>query len=234
LETISAGFFVLLLKVKGDDLTTQTWSSTMFLRFLYARHIPKDRRRPNPIRKPHPGAHPKGTFDDLQDEWSAIGKKAEEFAVGWEKERLSGALVSRRDPGHCGINCEPEWRRLSVACHRRARPAGAIRYALSRWRALARYIDDGRLEIDNSAVERTLRAVALGRKNYLFAGSDSGGQRAAAIYSLIGSAKLNRLELELCLRTVLAQLADHPINRIEELLPWRLTSSLHTLSAQAA
>ena len=72
--------------------------------------------------------------------------------------------------------------------------AGAIRYALSRWRALMRYADDGRLEIDNSAAERALRAVALGRKNYLFAGSDAGGERAASFYSLIGSAKLNGLD----------------------------------------
>lgn len=112
--------------------------------------------------------------------------------------------------------------------------AGAIRYALSRWRALTRYTEDGHLEIDNSAAERALRAVALGRKNYLFAGSDAGGDRAAAMYSLIGSAKLNGLDPELYLRNVLAQIADHPISRIEELLPWNLTSSLQTQSCQAA
>jgi transposase len=100
--------------------------------------------------------------------------------------------------------------------------AGAIRYALARWRALSRYIDDGLLEIDNSAAERALRAVALGRKNYLFAGSDSGGERAATFYSLIGSAKLNGLDPELYLRTVLVQIADHPVSRISQLLPWNL------------
>jgi transposase len=112
--------------------------------------------------------------------------------------------------------------------------AAAIRYALSRWRALARYTEDGLLEIDNSAAERALRAVALGRKNFLFAGSDCGGERAAAMYTLIGSAKLNGLDPELYLRTVLAQIADHPISQIQDLLPWNLASSLQTHSSQAA
>jgi hypothetical protein len=102
--------------------------------------------------------------------------------------------------------------------------AGAIRYALSHWRALTRYVDDGLLEIDNSAAERALRAVALGRKNYLFAGSNSGGERAAAIYSLVGSAKLNGLDPERYLRQVLTRIAEHPVNRIDELLPWNLAA----------
>jgi hypothetical protein len=102
---------------------------------------------------------------------------------------------------------------------------GAIRYALSRWRALTRYVDDGRLEIDNSAAERALRAVALGRKNYLFAGSDAGGERAAAFYSLIGSAKLNGLDPEFYLRIILARIADYPVKRITELLPWNLADA---------
>ena len=112
--------------------------------------------------------------------------------------------------------------------------AGAIRYALSRWRALTRYIDNGRLEIDNSAAGRALRAVALGRKNYLFAGSDAGGERAANIYSLIGSAKLNGLDPELYLRTVLAQIADHPVSRISDLLPWNIADILLNSTSKAA
>lgn len=112
--------------------------------------------------------------------------------------------------------------------------AEAIRYALSRWRALTRYVDDGLLEIDNNAAERALRAVAIGRKNYLFMGADSGGQRAASLYSLIGTAKLNGLDPAFYLRSVLTTITEHPINRIGELLPWNVAASLQTESSQAA
>ncbi len=107
---------------------------------------------------------------------------------------------------------------------RKSDTTAAIRYALSLWQALVRYCEDGRLEIDNNAAERALRAVALGRKNYLFAGSDNGGERAAAIYSLIGSAKLNGVDPEGYLREVLSRIADHPINRIGQLLPWNVST----------
>ena len=108
---------------------------------------------------------------------------------------------------------------------RKSETTVAIRYALSRWDALVRYLEDGHIEIDNNAAERSLRGVALGRKNYLFAGSDTGGQRAAVIYSLIGSAKLTGLDPEAYLREVLTRIADYPINRIKELLPWNIGST---------
>ena len=100
--------------------------------------------------------------------------------------------------------------------------AQAIGYSLGRWKALTRYVDDGRLEIDNNAAERALRGVSLGRKNYLFMGSDAGGERAAAFYSLVETAKLNGLDPEAYLREVFTRIADHPINRIDELLPWNI------------
>jgi transposase len=115
--------------------------------------------------------------------------------------------------------------RTLTTISRKSELAKSIRYALARWLSLLRYCDDGRIEIDNNAAERALRAVALGRKNFLFAGSDSGGERAAAMYSLIGSAKLNGLDPERYLRDVLARIADHPVSRIAELLPWSIVSS---------
>jgi len=100
--------------------------------------------------------------------------------------------------------------------------ATAIKYALVRWPALTRYRDDGRIEIDNNSAERSIRPVVLGRRNYLFAGSDIGGERAASIYSLIGTALLNGIDPYLYLRYVLERIAEHPINRVDELLPWRV------------
>ena len=109
--------------------------------------------------------------------------------------------------------------------------AGAIRYARSRWPALTRYLADGRLEISNNAAERAIRPLALGRKNWIFAGSDGGGERAAAMYTLIETAKLNGLDPEAYLREVFGRIADHPINRIADLLPWNLSPGSATLAA---
>ena len=104
--------------------------------------------------------------------------------------------------------------------------AEAIGYALNHWQALIRYASDGRIEIDNNAVERALRAVALGRKNFLFAGSDAGGDRAAAIYSLVGSAKLNDIDPEAYLRFVIERIADYRISELDNLLPWNVAAQI--------
>ena len=117
---------------------------------------------------------------------------------------------------------------------RKSDTAMAVRYALGRWEALMRFCDDGRIEIDNNAAERALRVVALGRKNFLFAGSDGGGESAAAIYSLIGTAKLNGIDPESYLRNVLSRISEHPIKRIEELLPWNVAASLQPAIQEVA
>lgn len=122
------------------------------------------------------------------------------------------------------LNAMEAWMRTTMeTLSRKSETTAAILYALNRWQALCRYCEDGAIEIDNSAAERALRGVALGRKNYLFAGADSGGERAAAIYSLVETAKLNGLDPEAYLRHVLERIAEHPINRIEALLPWNVT-----------
>jgi transposase len=119
------------------------------------------------------------------------------------------------------------WFEQMLACvSKKSELAVSIRYALTRWGALSRFVDDGRIEIDNNAAERALRCVALGRKNFLFAGSDAGGERAAAIYSLIGSAKLNGIDPEAYLRYVITHINEHRVNKVAELLPWNVAAKL--------
>src|SRR4051794_8923502 len=96
----------------------------------------------------------------------------------------------------------------------------AIAYALNQWKALTRFLEDGRICLSNNAAERALRGVAVGRRNWTFAGSDRGGERAAAIYTLVETAKLNGVDPQAWLADVLARLPDHPAKRIAELLPW--------------
>ena len=110
--------------------------------------------------------------------------------------------------------------------------AKAIQYSLNRWTALARFLDDGRLCMSNNAAERALRGIAVGRHNWTFAGSDEGGCRAAAIYTLIETAKLNDIDPQAWLADVLARLQDHPAKRIDELLPWNW-KRLHPQKAAA-
>ena len=100
--------------------------------------------------------------------------------------------------------------------------AGAIRYALTRWSALTLYLGDGRVEIDNNAAERSIRGIGLGRKNWLFAGSNAGGERAATFYSLVETAKLNGVDPQAYLAYLFEHLPTHSVNRVGELLPWRV------------
>jgi transposase len=114
---------------------------------------------------------------------------------------------------------------------RHAEVAKAMDYMLKRWAAFTRFLDDGRICISNNAAERALRGVALGRKAWLFAGSDRGGARAAIMYTLIQTAKLNGVDPNAWLADVLARIADHPINRLGDLLPWNWCAASAKLAA---
>jgi transposase len=109
--------------------------------------------------------------------------------------------------------------------------AKAMDYSLKRWEALTRFLDDGRICMTNNAAERAVRSIAMGRKNWTFAGSDSGGRRAAAIYTLIETCKLNDIDPRAWLADVLARIADHPAKRIAELLPWNWRTNITARAA---
>ena len=111
--------------------------------------------------------------------------------------------------------------------------AKAMDYMLKRWAVFARFLDDGRICLTNNAAERALRGIALGRKSWLFAGSDRGGQRAAVMYSLIVSAKMNDVDPQAWLAHALANTAQQPVSRLDDLLPWNWPPQ-NMLARQAA
>jgi transposase len=143
----------------------------------------------------------------------------EDTIRGHTAEARSGVRLARSKPLAEGLKV-----RLEHELHRvppRGALAEAIRYALSRWPALCRFLDDGRIELDTNTVERAIRPIALGRKNHLFAGSDGGAQRRATVASLIATSKLNAVEPFAYLKDVLERMTNgHPMRRIDELLPW--------------
>ena len=114
---------------------------------------------------------------------------------------------------------------------RHSEVAKAMDYMLKRWTAFTRFVDDGRICLTNNAAERALRGIALGRKSWLFAGSDRGGERAAVIYTLIQTAKLNDVDPQAWLADVLARINDHNIQTLDQLLPWNWKAARAKLAA---
>jgi transposase len=137
---------------------------------------------------------------------------------GFARERRCAVRAERSAP--LLIQLEAWLRQQRAKLSSKSETARAIDYSLKRWAALTRFLGDGRLCMSNNAAEREIRAVAVGRHNWTFAGSDEGGRRAAAIYTLINTAKLNDVDPQAWLADVLARLPDHPAKRINELLPW--------------
>jgi transposase len=187
------------------------------------------KREPGPIREAACWAHARRKLYELAavakapiaaeavrriDELFAIeclinGKPAEE-RLAVRKERTK-PLVAELEA----------WLRVQQArVSRKSEIGKAIAYALNHWTALTRFLADGRICMSNNAAERVLRGIAVGRRNWTFAGSDRGGERAAAIYTLIETCKLNGVDPQAWLADVLARLPDHPAKRIDELLPW--------------
>ena len=171
-------------------------------------------------------------YDTLQATGSPMAKDIVERIAGLYliEERARGKPPPERErlrQGHSApilAELKAVLLRAQAQLSAKSQLAKAIGYTLPRWPALTRYLDNGRIEIDNNAAERSLRGVALGRKNWLFAGSHAGGTWAAMLYSLIGTAKLNGIEPYAYLRFVLERIADHPYNQLDDLLPWNVTS----------
>ena len=193
-------------------------------------------RKPGPILEAACWAHARRKFFDLARLAKApIAVEAVQridalFAIEREINGMTPQERQRiRDERSRPLSVELEafMREQRAKLSAKSETAKAIHYSLKRWTALTRFLDDGRLCMSNNAAERALRAVAVGRHNWTFAGSDEGGRRAAAIYTLIETAKLNNVDPQAWLADVLARLQDHPAKRIQELLPWNWPTASH-------
>jgi transposase len=186
-------------------------------------------REPGPILEAACWAHARRKLFEL----AAVGKAP---VAAEAVRRIDGLFAIERE-----VNGKPAAERLALRAERaeplvaeleawlrvqhdrvsrKSETGKAIAYALNQWKALTRFLGDGRICLSNNAAERALRGVAVGRKNWTFAGSDRGGERAAAIYTLVETAKLNGVDPQAWLADVLARLPDHPAKRIDQLLPW--------------
>jgi transposase len=205
---------------------------------LYARD-----RRPGPIIEAACWSHGRRKFFVLADIAKAAAARSQKKQAAWsplaqeavrridlifEAERALNGLVADKRLDLRRACVAPlvaeleDWMRTERAkLSRHSDVAKAMDYMLKRWPAFTRFLEDGRICLTNNAAERALRCVALGRRNWTFCGSDRGGERAAAIYTLIATAKLNDVDPEAWLADVLRRINDHPASRLDELLPWK-------------
>jgi hypothetical protein len=198
------------------------------------------RRRPGPITEAACWSHGRRKFLVLAD----LGKSPLAIAaVRWIDEifaierEINGTaaeqrLAVRQDRIRPLVGEFEGWMRAERArLSRHADIAKAMDYMLKRWPAFTRFLGDGRICLSNNAAERALRRIALGRRSWLFAGSDRGGERAATIYTLIATAKLNGVDPQAWLADVLRRIADHPASKLDELLPWKWIKPEHQAAA---
>ena len=223
-----------LVLAHGDNI----FSGTTYPAICFAKHIAgfeglynPARTKPGPIVEVACWAHCRRKFYDVWEATKspvakeALDRIAEVYAIE-DKARFAPAAerVEHRRETAPLLEKFFEWGKATVGkLSGKLELAKAFRYTIDRREELTRFVTDGRLEVDNNVAENAMRGIALGRKNYLFAGSDAGGERAASIYTLVQTARLNKLNPETYLRDILAKIADgHPINRIGELVPWKM------------
>src|ERR1019366_8189903 len=200
------------------------------------------RRRPAPIQEAACWAHGRRKFFELAKlarapiACEAVRRIDELFEI--EREIIGRApeqrLAVRQERSKPLVAALEAWlREQRDRISAKSEIAKAINYSLNRWAAFTRFLDDGRICLSNNAAERAVRGVAIGRGNWTFCGSDAGGHRAAAVYTLVETCKLNDVDPQAWLAYVLAKLPDHPAKRIDELLPWNWKASQQAIAEAA-
>jgi transposase len=202
----------------------------------------KAQRKPAPILEAACWSHGRRKFFDLAKSGEApiASEAVRRIDILFEIERtINGKtpeqrLAVRRDKSRPIVADLEIWMRQQPTLLSLGNDtAKAINYLLNRWAAFTRFLDDGRVCLSNNAAERALRGVAVGRRNWTFAGSDAGGHRAAAVYTLIETCKMNDVDPQAWLADVLARLPDHPVNKVADLLPWNWKATQQSRAAAA-
>ncbi len=204
----------------GPILEAACWAHARRPFFIFADLEEAARRKaqgktPVAVQRPGGGSPDRSAVRDRAADHRPVRRTAPRGAPGLEPAAGAG---SARLPAGEGARLLP-----------RPRPLQGIQYLLKRWTAFTLFLEDGRVCLSNNAAERTLRGIALGRKSWLFCGSDRGGHRAAAMYSLIVTCKMNGVDPQVWLADVLARIAAHPAHRVDELLPWTWKALRETL-----